>query len=83
MYKPFLLIIFISFSLFVYLWQQNTSIRFAYKVSSLQAEYNKINSENDVLRSKINSILALEKMDKVASEKGLSRPDEKSVIYIN
>ncbi|GHT36543.1 hypothetical protein AGMMS49593_01680 [Endomicrobiia bacterium] len=83
MYKPFLLIIFIAFSLFVYLWQQNTSMRFAYKVSSLQAEYNKINSENDVLRSKINSILALEKMDKVASEKGLSRPDEKSVIYIN
>ncbi|GHT45556.1 hypothetical protein AGMMS49936_03010 [Endomicrobiia bacterium] len=83
MYKPFLLIIFIVFSLFVYLWQQNTSMRFAYKVSSLQAEYNKINSENDVLRSKINSILALEKMDKIASEKGLSRPDEKSVIYIN
>ncbi|GHT34201.1 hypothetical protein AGMMS49592_3840 [Endomicrobiia bacterium] len=83
MYKPFLLIIFIAFSLFVYLWQQNTSMRFAYKVSSLQTEYNKINSENDILRSKINSILALEKMDKVASEKGLSRPDEKSVIYIN
>ncbi|GHT62296.1 hypothetical protein AGMMS50222_07230 [Endomicrobiia bacterium] len=58
-------------------------MRFAYKVSSLQTEYNKINSENDILRSKINSILALEKMDKVASEKGLSRPDEKSVIYID
>lgn len=83
MYKPFLLIILIAFSLFVYLWQQNTSMRFAYKVSSLQTEYNKINSENDILRSKINSILALEKMDKVASEKGLSRPDEKSVIYID
>jgi cell division protein FtsL len=82
MRKSFLLIIFIAFSLFVYLWQQNTSIRLAYKVSNLQTEYDKINSENDILRLKINSMLTLEKMHKVANEKGLSRPDEKSIIYI-
>jgi cell division protein FtsB len=83
MRKPFLMIIFIAFSLFAYLWQQNTSMRFAYKVSALQAQYDKINSENDILKAKINSIFTLEKMDKVVSEKGLLRPDEKSVICID
>ncbi|MCA6072123.1 MAG: hypothetical protein LE178_01035 [Endomicrobium sp.] len=83
MYKPFLTIIFIIFSVFVYLWQQNTSMRFAYKVSNLQTEYNKINAENDLLRLKINSILALEKMYKVAKEKNLNRPDEKTIVYID
>lgn len=83
MYKPFLMIIFIIFSVFVYLWQQNTSMRFAYKVSNLQAEYNKINDENDLLRLKINSILALEKMYEVAKEKNLACPDEKTIVYID
>jgi hypothetical protein len=83
MRKPFLLIIFIAFSLFAYLWQQNTSMRLAYKVSALQVEYDKINSENDILKAKINSIFTLEKMDKVVSQKGLLRPDEKSVICID
>ncbi|MCA6071518.1 MAG: hypothetical protein LE168_03965 [Endomicrobium sp.] len=83
MYKPFLVIIFIIFSVFVYLWQQNTSMRFAYKVSNLQTEYNKINAENDLLRLEINSILALEKMYKVAKEKSLYRPDEKTIVYID
>ncbi|GMO64369.1 MAG: hypothetical protein Nk1A_0700 [Endomicrobiia bacterium] len=83
MYKPFLLFIIIILSIFIYLWQQNTSIRYAYKVSTLQAEYDKINSENDSLKLKINSILALEKMDKIAKEKNLSTPDENSIVYID
>ncbi|MDR0956488.1 MAG: hypothetical protein LBL77_01280 [Endomicrobium sp.] len=83
MYKSFLLITFIIFSIFVYLWQQNISTRLAYKVNNLQVEYDKINSENDILRLKINSILSLEKMYKIANEKGLLCPDEKSIIYID
>lgn len=83
MYKPFLLLIIIILSSFIYLWQQNTSIRYAYKVSSLQTEYDNINSENDSLKLKINSILALEKMDKIAKEKNLSTPDENSIVYID
>ena len=83
MYKSFLTIMFIIFSVFIYLWQQNTSIIFAYKVSNLQTEYNKINAENDLLKSKINSILALEKMYEVAKEKNLYHPDEKTIVYID
>jgi cell division protein FtsL len=83
MRKPFLFIILITSSIFIYLWQQNTSTRYAYKVSNLQAEYDKINLENESLKLKINSILALEKMDKVAKEKNLSPPNENSIVYFD
>ncbi|MDR1928615.1 MAG: hypothetical protein LBQ07_00790 [Endomicrobium sp.] len=83
MYKYFLLIILIILSIFIYLWQQNTSIRFAYKVSNLQTKYNKISIENDLLKLKINSLLALEKMYSIADRNGLMRPDGNNVVYLN
>jgi cell division protein FtsL len=81
--KPFFLVLSLIIMVFVYLWQQNMSMRLAYKVSSLQFDYDKLNSENDTLRLKINSNLALEKMDKIAKENNLLRPDEKHIIYID
>ncbi|MDR3195436.1 MAG: hypothetical protein LBT58_01395 [Endomicrobium sp.] len=83
MRKPFFLGISLIVTIFVYLWQQNMSMRLAYKVSALQSDYDKLNSENDILRLKINSNLALEKMDKIAKEKNLLRPDEKHIIYVD
>jgi cell division protein FtsL len=83
MYKSLSVTVMIISSVFIYLWQQNASVRYAYKVSSLQAEYDKINSENDSLKLKINSILALEKMDKIAKEKNLLSPDKGSIVYID
>jgi cell division protein FtsL len=82
MRKPFFWVIFLIVSVFVYLWQQNMSMKLAYKMSALQSDYDKLNSENDILRLKINSNLALEKMDRIAKEKNFSRPDEKHVNYI-
>jgi len=82
MYRPFLIALCVIFCVFVYLWQQTTAVRLGYKVSELQAEYDRLNAENDSLRLKINSILALEKMDKIAKDKKLSKPDENSVINI-
>jgi cell division protein FtsL len=82
-YKSFLAFVLIVLSVFIYLWQQNTSTRFAYKLSSLQSEYDKISSENKSLQMKINSIFTLDKMYKVAEEKNLSIPDESSIVYIN
>lgn len=83
MYKPFVAVICIIFGVFVYLWQQTTAMRMGYKVSEMQGEYERINAENDSLLLKINSILALEKMDRIAKEKQLSKPDELSVVYID
>jgi cell division protein FtsL len=82
-YKSFLAFVLIILCVFTYLWQQNTSTRFAYKISNLQAEYDKINSENESLQMKINSILALDKMHKIAEERNLSEPDENSIVYID
>jgi cell division protein FtsL len=82
-YKSFLAVVLIILSVFIYLWQQNTSTRFAYKISSLRAEYDKINSENKSLQMKINSILALDKMHKIAEERNLFKPDENSIVYID
>jgi cell division protein FtsL len=82
MHKSFFLILLLIVSVFVYLWQQNTSIRFAYKISTLQAEYNNIISENDNLRLKINSMLALEKMYKIAKERNFITADEQNIVYI-
>lgn len=83
MYRPVLAVGLIILGVFVYLWQQTTAVRLGYKVSDLQAEYERINSENDSLRLKINSILALEKMDRIAKEKNLNKPNESSVVYID
>jgi hypothetical protein len=83
MFKPILAVICIILGVFIYLWQQTTAVRFGYKVSDLQNEYERINAENDSLRLKINSILALEKMDRIAKEKNLYKPDEDSVVYID
>lgn len=82
MHRPALAVIFIVLSVFLYLWQQTTATRMGYKVSELQAEYDRINNENDTLRLKINSVLALEKMDRIAKEKNLSKPEENFVVHI-
>ncbi|MDR1418458.1 MAG: hypothetical protein LBI80_04820 [Endomicrobium sp.] len=82
MHKPFFLILLLIISLFIYLWQQNTSIRLAYKISALQTEYNNIISDNDNLRLKINSMLALEKMYKIAKERNFVTANEQNRVYI-
>ncbi|MDR0401412.1 MAG: hypothetical protein LBH27_00150 [Endomicrobium sp.] len=82
MRKLFFIFVIVILSIFIYIWQQNISIWYAYKINNLQIKYDRISSENDYLKSKINSILSLEKMDKIAKEKNFSIPDEKSIIYI-
>ncbi|MDR1696247.1 MAG: hypothetical protein LBR69_06450 [Endomicrobium sp.] len=82
MYKPLLFLILAALGVFVYIWEQTAAVRLEYKVNSLHSQYDMINAENDSLKFRINSILALEKMDRIAKEKNLFKPDEKSVVYI-
>jgi cell division protein FtsL len=83
MRKSIAVFAFAAVGVFIYLWQQTTAVRMGYKVSSLHSEYDRINAENDALRLKINSVLSLEKMDKIAKEKNLYKPEEKSIMRID
>ncbi|MCL2485762.1 MAG: hypothetical protein FWF00_03525 [Endomicrobia bacterium] len=83
MYKPVIFIIIIALSIFVYIWQKTTAMRYEYQVNDLHTRYDMLNAENDSLRFKINSILNLEKMDRVAKEKKLFKADEKFTVNID
>jgi cell division protein FtsL len=83
MSKIFFLLILIIIYCFIYIWQQNTITRFSYKLSNLQLEYDKLVTENDSLQLKINSIISLEKLYKIANEKNFIYHSEKNIININ
>ncbi|MDR0985300.1 MAG: hypothetical protein LBL53_02320 [Endomicrobium sp.] len=83
MSKPFVIYIIIVFIIiFIYIWQQNTSIRLAYRISKLNNIYERIDADNDSLKLNINSILSLEKMNNVAKNKKLHHPNVNSIIYV-
>ena len=83
MKKLGLIAVIIIFSVFFYIWQQNFAIIMGYKVGDLNDKLGKINADNDDLMYKINSILALEKLNKIAQDKKYTRPDESSIVEID
>ncbi|MEA5000804.1 MAG: hypothetical protein VB017_02835 [Endomicrobiaceae bacterium] len=62
--------------------ERNRLIIMDAKISSLKAEYDRVKSEKDSIMYKINSILALEKLDKIAKEKNFSVPSENAIINV-
>lgn len=62
--------------------ERNRLIIMDAKISTLKAEYDRVKSENNSIMYKINSILALEKLDKIAKEKNFSVPLENAIINI-
>jgi hypothetical protein len=80
----FILIFFIAAcAVFVYLHEQLTATRLSYKVAALKTEYGIVDTENKLLLLKINSMLGIEKLDKAAKEKGLIKPDESQIVYLD
>ncbi|MGE4384837.1 MAG: hypothetical protein AB7E39_03105 [Endomicrobiaceae bacterium] len=62
--------------------EKNRLIIMDAKISTLKAEYDSVKSENNSIMYKINSILALEKLDKIAKEKNFSVPLENAIINV-
>ncbi|MFA7074862.1 MAG: hypothetical protein WC234_06730 [Endomicrobiaceae bacterium] len=62
--------------------EKNRLIIMDAKISTLKAEYDRVKSENNSIMYKINSILALEKLDKIAKEKNFSVPLENAIINV-
>jgi cell division protein FtsL len=80
--KNFYWLIFLGFILAFYVWQQTQADRLAYKVENLEKESERMEQVNDNLRLKINSLLSLERLNQVASEKKLAVPDKSKCIFL-
>jgi cell division protein FtsL len=65
-----------------YVWQQTQSVRLGYKVESLQRECDRWSQENRALRLRVNKLISLDRLDKVAQEKKLLAPEEKNIVYL-
>lgn len=79
----FVWIIFIILgSILVYTYLPNMLLKFESENSSLKKEYDKLKTDTDETKYKINSILALEKLDKIAKEKNFTTPTENEIVNI-
>jgi len=77
-----LLALFILICLSILVWEQNKLVMMDEKITVLKAEYETIINENDSIKYKINSILALEKLDKIAKEKKFKTPSQNEIVNI-
>ncbi|MDR2860624.1 MAG: hypothetical protein LBV66_02180 [Elusimicrobiota bacterium] len=78
-----IVIVFYIAGIFIFMFEQVYSKGLDYRVSQLDMNYKKLTDENVSLKIKRDSILSIEKMDKVAKEKNLKRADEKSIVHLN
>lgn len=76
------IILIILGSILIYTYQQNLLLKFESENSSLKKEYDKLKTDTDETKYKINSILALEKLDKIAKEKNFTIPTENEIVNI-
>ncbi len=74
----FLVILSLAFVIF----EKNQLKMVEIKVNNLEAEYQKIENETNLIKSEINSILALEKLVKTAKEKNFSKPSQDRITVI-
>jgi len=77
-----LLALFILVCLSILVWEHNKLVMMDEKITVLKIEYDTIKSENDSIKYKINSILALEKLDKIAKEKKFKTPSQNEIVNI-
>ncbi len=70
------------FSLGFVIFEKNQLKMVEIKVNNLESEYQKIENETNLIRSEINSILALEKLVKTAKEKNFLKPSQDRITII-
>jgi len=65
------------------IFEKNQLVLTDTKVSDLDKKYKKIESETNSIKCEINSILALEKLTKIAETKNFSKPKENRIVNID
>ena len=76
----FILLIIVSLAFVIF--EKNQLKMVEITVNNLEAEYQKIENETNLIRAEINSVLALEKLVKTAKEKNFSKPSQDRIIPI-
>lgn len=78
----FWIMLVVLLTILIYTYENNLLLKFESKNSILKTEYDKLKTDTDEIKYKINSILALEKLDKIAKEKNFTVPTEKEIVNI-
>jgi cell division protein FtsL len=65
-----------------YIWQQTQSVRMGYSVDQVRHECDIWEQQNRQLRLKVNCLLSMERLDKVAKDRKLMSPDAKNIVYL-
>lgn len=74
----------VLFFLTFYIWNQIESIRLGYKIGELEENLRALKKEVEKLEAEKSSLLALERVEKIAKEKlKLENPKKEQVIYEN
>ena len=66
----------------IFLWERIENMRSRYKITQLNNQYEKLQSENDNLLFKINSMLSSENLDSLSRIKQLSLPEDTSIVRL-
>jgi cell division protein FtsL len=67
----------------LYVWEQTQSVRLGYTVDTMRRECEQWEQTNKDLRVRINCLISLDRLDRVAKEKQLINPPQERVIYLN
>lgn len=81
-FRYFYMLLIAAFVLSFYVWGQTQSLRLGYEVDRMRKECEKWEQENKAWRLKVNCLLSMERLDRVAQEKRLVAADEKVIIYL-
>lgn len=81
-FRYFYVLLVAAFVLSFYVWGQTQSVRLGYEVDRMRRECEKWDQENRSVRLKVNCLLSMERLDKVAQDKKLVAADEKAIIYL-
>lgn len=77
-----LCMVFIIALLTFYIWHQAESIRLGYQTRELEEEIASIKKDIEQLEAKKTSLLSLERVEKIATQKlNMSSPEDKQVVY--